>query len=284
MSQSQRNFLRQLRSAGVRGIPASGIPSGCSPSLASLLTCGAVERRQVGRGVVFRVANSEAFEAFVQEQFPIGLDAVLEDATDRTSGVRLFGDAKKARRGTWEGVFVRSAKPGTTLVSSLGKSLAIDQLTMVGGGAAIVLGGTRQWSFRGTIAVVENAEAFWQHERVLPEVDLAVYASGRISERVLGWLASDDMAACRVVHWGDYDPVGCLEYLRLVSRIGNRVRMHLPDSVSQLLPVHGKHALIADQVKELDALRRLHHDDTIASLVRLFDKYRRGLEQEALLI
>jgi hypothetical protein len=233
---------------------------------------------------VFRVANSEAFEAFVQEQFPIGLDAVLEDATDRTSGVRLFGDAKKARRGTWEGVFVRSAKPGTTLVSSLGKSLAIDQLTMVGGGAAIVLGGTRQWSFRGTIAVVENAEAFWQHERVLPEVDLAVYASGRISERVLGWLASDEMSACRIVHWGDYDPVGCLEYLRLASRIGSRVRMHLPDSVSQLLPVHGKHALIADQIKELDALRRLHHDDTITSLVRLFDKYRRGLEQEALLI
>ena len=86
-----------------------------------------------------------------------------------------------------------------------------------------------------TIAVVENAEAFWRHECVLPEVDLAVYSSGRLSERVIEWLASEGMSGCPVVHWGDYDPVGCLEYLRLRAKCGDRTRMHLPGAVAEML-------------------------------------------------
>jgi len=249
-----------------------------------LVTCGAVERHQAGRGVVVRVTNSAAFDSFVQSHYPIGLDNSLADATDRAAGVRLFGDAKAARRGEWEGLFVRSTQPGATLVTDLGKCLALDELTAIGGGAAIVLGGTRRWSFRGVVAVIENAEAFWLHEQVLPNVDMAVFASGRLSERVLAWLASDDMAASEYVHWGDYDPVGCLEYLRMRGRCGTRVRMHLPERVSELLPVHGKRSLITDQLQELDALRRLEHDDAVTKLIRLFDEHRRGLEQEALLI
>lgn len=284
MSQSQRRFLRLLRNAGDRGVPASDVPSGCAGILADLETCGAVGHRAAGRGDVVCITNVDAFELFVGCHFPLGLDAAAEDAVDRVAGVRLFGDAKVARRGRWEGVFIRSTKPGTELVSNEGQRLPVAELTALGGGTAIALGGARRWSCRGVVAIIENAEAFWQHDQLLTDVDLAVFSYGRLSERVLAWVASNDMGHCEILHWGDYDPVGCLEYLRLRERCGQRVRMHLPNCVSALLPLYGKADLIRNQVGALATLRRHNADETVATLLRLFDEHRKGMEQEALLI
>lgn len=284
MSQSLRRFLRQLAEAGDTGLAVSAVPSGCARLLADLHTCGAVFSRPAGRGSVVQIANRAAFSLFVESRFPLGLAHSPQDAVDRTTGVRLFADAKAARRGAFEGVFVRSVVPGTRLLSDDGVELPVADLTNAGGGAAIVLGGSRGWSFRGVVAVIENAEAFWQHEHVLPEVDLALFACGRLSERVLSWLCSDQLSGCRFIHWGDYDPVGCVEYLRLRARCGRRATLHVPLSIAELLPLHGKRELILDQVDDLDALRRSEHDQTVVDLLRLFDQHRKGLEQEALLM
>lgn len=284
MSQSQRRFLQQLRDAGDAGFPASDIASGCSGVLRDLQTCGAVSCRPAGRGTVVYISNPAAFDLFIESRHPLGLANSLNDVEDRASGVQLFADAKTARRGRWEGLFVRSTSPRGTLVSERGIELRVNDITATAGGAAILLGGCRRWSFRGVVALVENAEAFWQHDRVLPEVDLAVFSCGRLSERALTWLASDEMAECQLVHWGDYDPVGCLEYLRLAGRCAGRVKMHLPVAVAELLPRFGKPQLILDQVAELDALRHAPGDASVSALLRLFDAHRKGLEQEALLM
>lgn len=283
MSQSQRRFLKQLRDAGVGGVAASEVPSGCSALLQAMQTCGAASSRQAGHGIVVFISNTDAFDRFVMSSFPLGLESDLDDVEDRASGVELFADAKVARRGRFEGVFVRSGSSSASLVSE-GRALPVGQLTAVAGGAALLLGDGRQWSFRGVVAVVENAEAFWQHDRVLPDVDLAVFACGRLSERVMAWLASPGMSECEFVHWGDYDPVGCLEYLRFRARCGDRVRMHMPPSVAELLPRHGKRDLILQQIDDLDRLRTMVADDSVAALLSLFDAHRKGLEQEALLI
>lgn len=60
--------------------------------------------------------------------------------------------------------------------------------------------------------------------------------------------------------------------------------MHLPASVKELLPLHGKPHLVLDQVAVLDALRKAEVDDAVSSLIEMFDSHRKGLEQEALLI
>ena len=283
MSQSQRRFVRQLRLAGVEGMRKSEVPSGCSGLLQELQTCGAAGERPSGRGSVVFVSNAEAFDLFVTSRYPLGLDHDLDDVEDRASGVQLFADAKAARRGRFEGLFVRSISPGAMLVAG-DDTLRVGEITAAAGGAALRLGEGRAWSFEGVVAVIENAEAFWQHERVLPGVDLAIFACGRLSERALTWLASGPMSRCQFVHWGDYDPVGCLEYLRLRARCPGRTTMHMPASVAQLLPRHGKRHLVLEQVTELDALRTMAADDTISTLIALFDSHRKGLEQEALLM
>lgn len=284
MSQIQRRFLRALRDAQDRGIPVSGVPATCIPTLTALETCGALKRRSSGRGEVVLVSNIAPFDLYVKRRFPLGIEETGNLPEDRVSGVRMFGDAKTAPRGRCEGVFVRSHKPEASLVSADGVHLRAGELTASAGVAALTLDAERRWTFRGTVAVVENAEPFWQHERELPEVDLAIFASGRLSERALSWLASDDMATCRLVHWGDYDPVGCMEFIRLRDRCGPRVTMHLPNRVEDLLPRFGKAVLLSDQLDTLATLRSLDVPREVTCLLAMFDRFRRGMEQEALLI
>lgn len=284
MSQVQRRFLRALRDGLGRGVPASAVPASCDGIVAALETCGAIERRPAGRGELLRVHSIEAFSLFVSDRFPLGLEDPGDTPADRVSGVRLFGDAKAALRGRCEGVFVRSTKSGTSLESESGQLLPVAEWTSIGGVAALTLEESRHWQFSGTVAIVENAETFWQFERELPEADLAVYAAGRLSERVVGWLASEGMRGCRLVHWGDYDPVGCMEFIRLRERCGDRVTTHLPRRVEDLLPKFGKAALLTDQIDILTALRRLAAPSEVAALLDMFDRHRRGLEQEALLM
>lgn len=284
MSQVQRRFLRSVRDARERGVPTSAVPAACQAIVVALETCGAVERRRAGRGEVLLVRSVGAFALFVSDRFPLGLEDPRETPTDRVSGVRLQGDAKAAPRGRSEGVFLRSTRPGARLESESGHWLPVAEWTSIAGVAALTLEAPRRWRFSGTVVIVENAEPFWQFERELPQVDLAIYSAGRLSERVLGWLAGDEMAGCQLVHWGDYDPVGCMEYVRLANRCPGRTRMHLPHRVLELLPVYGKPALIVDQIDTLTQLRQIAAPPEVARLLALFDQHRRGLEQEALLL
>lgn len=283
MSRTQRNFLRALRDAVDRGVRASAVPSSCQNVVSALETCGAVVRQRAGRGEILVIRDRGAFDLYLHSHFPLGVDEVAEPQ-DRIDGVRLYGNAKTASRGRCEGVFMRSHKPDTAMVASDGHSLPVGKLTAVAGVAAATLDEVRRWRFVGTVAVIENTEPFWHYERELPDVDLAIYAAGRLSERVLAWLGSDDMAGACLVHWGDYDPVGCLEFLRLRERCGERAGMYLPTRIDELLPIYGKASLIDDQIQVLAVLRQLDLPNDVRSLLNLFDRHRRGLEQEALLV
>jgi len=85
------------------------------------------------------------------------------------------------------------------------------------------------------------------------------------------------------VHWGDYDPVGVTEYLRLTEACQAGVTYFMPAIVEQLLPKHGKASLITGQMEYLDRLRQVSGNDTVDRMLALFDRHRRGLEQEVLI-
>ncbi|MCA9125649.1 MAG: hypothetical protein KDB22_01145 [Planctomycetales bacterium] len=91
------------------------------------------------------------------------------------------------------------------------------------------------------------------------------------------------MESCPILHWGDYDPVGIAEYLRLTQHCGDRVQTYIPNNLELLLKRHGKRKLITDQVEILGRLRGRSTNSHVARMIELFDKYRRGLEQELLL-
>jgi hypothetical protein len=102
-------------------------------------------------------------------------------------------------------------------------------------------------------------------------------------EVIQSWVGSPRMEQCRLIHWGDYDPVGVYQYTRLASACVGRVDAYAPSIVDTLLPKHGKASLITRQYMYLDRLREHDSDPFVRRMIELFDQHRRGLEQEILL-
>ncbi len=201
--------------------------------------------------------------------------------TDRASAVTYFADAKVVRQSIEQGVFVRAAKLGVVINSADGEAeLPVGKLTAEIGAAALPLSAGKTWMFKGTVVVIENADVFWRYEVVLPNVDVAILSGGRMSDRLVTWLASPGMSDCQIIHWGDYDPVGVSEYLRLVRVCSQRIVPFAPPEIDELLPKYGKRSLIVDQVQYLDRLRNDLGNPYVCRMIRLFDVHRRGLEQE----
>lgn len=287
MNETQRRFLKRLRDSQPAGLPQSAIPKkSCADVIQALSTCGAVEFRKAsgGRGTVLCIRSPEAFSHFVTARLPQGLDVDLSEITDRATAVIMLADAKAIRTGVGQGLFVRSTKPGVEIRSAEGEvCISVGQMTDQAGGMGVQLSPERTWLFAGDVVVVENADAFWRHDVVLPEADLAIFGSGNMSGRLVRWLASPGMARCRITHWGDYDPVGVCQYLRLADACPGRVVTYAPPEVDELLPKYGKRKLITRQPRFLDRLRRRTSDPHVRRMVDLFDRHMRGLEQEVLL-
>ena len=215
---------------------------------------GAVRQRFANRACRVEVCCPKTFERFLEARFPLGIDAELNEVFDRAGAVIAFGDAKAIGRGAEEGIFIRTNKPNVKICSTDGVEIPVGTLSSDAGGAALSLTKDREWTFAGTVAVIENAEPFWQHEKALPDVDLAVYAGGNMSSRLVDWLASEAMAGSQIVHWGDYDPRGVAEYLRLFDRCAERVDSFVPNNIDQLM-MHDKRSLWENQSRSLEALR-----------------------------
>ena len=284
MHRAEIRLLRHLRDAQPHGIPRSSIPRSCAALVTRMETCGAVGVVHTPRGMLLRVQDDTAFERLLLSELPQGLTAEFDSLPDRAASIAALASAKGVRHGAYQGVFVRSTKPGIHIYRCDGKgSVDVSGMTRIGGGAAIVLSKEDSWTFSGTVATVENEETFWNHDVVLPTVDLAVYTHGKMSNRLLSWLGSEAMSQCEYLHWGDYDPIGVNDYRRLARMCPGRVRFFVPERLEELLARFGNTKLIEKQAKFLTRLRKHAADPVVEGMIRLFDLYRRGLEQELLL-
>jgi hypothetical protein len=286
MNRTALKFLKSLRDAPPEGIPWSALPISCTNLLSRLQTCGAVQIVPGVQGKRLRVANADAFAKIVRTATPQGLESLDSLLLSRADAVDQIGDAKAIRAGNVQGIFIRSIKPNI-FIRRAGSSEAVDvtAMTRIAGGAALMLRDGMEWSFAGTIATIENEEAFWSHELILPHIDLAVYVRGKMSNRLLRWLASAPMASCEITHWGDYDPIGVAEFLRLRRACPGRVTLHVPDDLEKLIARYGKKLLVrADkQVRVLCVLRGMEDDAIVKRFVQVFDELGKGVEQELLL-
>ena len=286
MNRTALKFLKSLRDAPPEGMPWSALPISCTNLLLQLQTCGAVQIVPGVQGKRLRLANAEAFEKIVRTATPQGLESLDSLLSSRADAVDQFGDAKAIRAGNVQGIFIRSIKPNI-FIRRAGSSEAVDvtAMTRIAGGAALMLRDGIEWTFAGTIATIENEEAFWSHDLILPHIDLAVYVRGKMSNCLLRWLASAPMASCQITHWGDYDPTGVAEFLRLRCACPGRVTLHVPEDLERLVARYGKTSLVrADkQVQVLCVLREMEDDPIVNRFVRVFDELAKGVEQELLL-
>jgi hypothetical protein len=235
--------------------------------------------------MVFAVADSIALQAFKQRHFPHGETLPVPDDSGpippRSEAIALHRDAKRALTTTGEPVLLRAV---CDVTASRGvDTVNLCHMTRLTGAACLLIGQEPAWHLEEAVAIVENLEAFLHFERLSLKAAVALYAGGRLSRRVLDWLASDSMSRCTFIHCGDYDPVGLDEYLRLRTRLDDRVTLHVPDNLTELFERYGKRELLRDSEA---ILARLRHgsDRAVRTIVNLMDTSGCGLEQEALLL
>lgn len=281
MSKQHAQILIKLHKFG--SVAASQLSNASKQYLRPLLETEVLVEEKKGRGLAILVNNYKALDAFIKKDFPHGLEPGHTDTVTRSQAVSYWRNSKHGDL-TSEPVFI-NAKKGQVLTKD-SKVLPIGQLTEIAGMATFLLGedSDNYWQFDGTIAIVENYEVFTNWQKINIPADIAIWAAGRISKRIIDWLKSQKMQICNIIHCGDYDPVGLDEFRRLDAQIGKRASLYVPSNIGDLFSKYANPLLLKKQSssKVLERLRSYSHPEII-EVVKLIDSYNGGLEQEILL-
>lgn len=271
-------LLHELLEQG--SVPASHISGRARRELVELFQAQVLVERRAGAGRRVLVAGQRGLESWIAGRYPHGLKG-RRGLEGRARGVANLGDSK--RGGSVDSALVHLRGFGEGRFFSEGEVFPVAELTTSFGAASLLVDEGCRWEFEGRLCMVENLEAFLYVEELVPDVDVAIYTQGRLPQLVLDWLERSQSGRGRVIHFGDYDPVGLDEYLRLSAALGEGVELFLPDELREMFARYGNAELLQVSRKVLNRVRR-SEDPQVRRVVELFDEYGRGLEQEALLI
>jgi len=273
-------FARLLRRMMEEGsVPRSQLSDRSLKDLQSLFDGGALSQARSGGGLVVEVKNPETLAAFYRKRYPS--DGKDVTGPPRARAVGMLRNAKRVGRTNMEPVLARAINQVVCFREGIPVNLL--EVTRQTGSACLILEQGQFWSMQATIAIVENLECFLHFEKMGVAADLAVYTAGRLSELALQWLSSPALSGCQFVHCGDYDPVGLDEFLRLKKAVGDRVKLHIPSNLRELVAKYGRPQLISDSESILKRLRE-SADPNVREVVEILNETGCGLEQEALLI
>ncbi len=280
MLESFAKHLSRLLTNG--SLPASSIADRDRRRLQVLFDSGVIKDVRSGAGRRIILLNQSALNSFIQSIYPSGIDAgPKSNLPPRGLAVAHLRDAKKASATETEALFLRGF--GHAVITDGNEILFVAEWTQKAGVAALRIDDECKWGFQGNIAVVENAEVFLNFERMGSSADLVLYAGGRLSDRVIRWLSSATMETNHIQHFGDYDPVGIDEYIRLRDACPGRVELYIPDDIEALFDAYGKRELLEKSWQILARLRK-NPEPIVQRVIRLMDTYGVGLEQEILLL
>lgn len=241
-----------------------------------LFHAGALREIRSGAGWRIVVDNLDAVRVYAESAYPQGLETE-GGRFNRSESVARFRNAKRGANFIGEPVLIRGFSDAP-LVSPQG-DLDVCALTKLCGTAVFVISDERHWVYKGgRVALVENLEPFLRFEDRFKDFDAAIYCAGRMSVRLLGWLASQTF---EVVHFGDYDPVGLQEYLRLKKTSGSRANLYVPENLRELVRLYGKPDLLRDSTAVLSGLRQ-QQDEMVKVVLQCLEDFGSGLEQEIL--
>ena len=273
--------LAQLLEEG--SVPWSSISGRQRDRLQPLRDAGVLAVERAGGGRCLVVQNRKVVRRFAEKEYPAGLDAAREADEDgnlpASDAALHFRDAKRGSAGSE--VILFRGKRGTEIRRN-GTSIPIGELTQSAGVGAALLDSNATLTADRPLAVVENQEAFLRFDELGTVAELACFAGGRLSNRMLEWLASLEVEPGRIIHCPDYDPVGLSEFQRLRDICGDGVQLFWPDGLEPMIEKYGKADLYRDSAELLDGLSGSSHSE-VQKLLALLKRHGQGLEQEILL-
>lgn len=267
-------------------VPASRVANKARGRLTPLFSADVLVEVRAGAGRRIEVRDANTLAQFVFRHYPAGLfadTAVVEGLDRRTQALAGYRDSKALGGLDFEIVEYRLS--GTSTLAIGGAPIGRSEIN--GGLGAFVLYDTRsadrEIRFSGVVATVENPTVFIRYDWATAGVDLAIATYGRMSRRFVDWLASESMRAARVIHFGDYDPVGLSEFCRLEAALEGRCNLFVPNQIEQLFSKYSDRDLLSRSASLLPALQQSSHYD-VQRMLRLMAEYGGALEHEALLI
>lgn len=228
-SENQRNQLAALIETG--SLPKSACGAGLLKLLRPLLEGDVVVEDRAGGGRRLVVRNPAALLEFYRRKFPGA--AAFAGAGTRLQGVAQFRDSKSFGSDTPQIISLRAWNEEALLRE--GHPAGAAALTARHGVFSFLLDERGAYALRGPCALVENPAVFTHFERLRLPVELAIYAHGRVSRRLLNWLAGITAPDFTLLHLPDYDPVGLNEYERLRRQLGPRVQLYVPPDLADAL-------------------------------------------------
>jgi hypothetical protein len=274
------SFAKVLKTLDEEGrIALSRVSKTNRKELSTLIETGIVVEKHVGAGKSLVVTNSDALENNIKAIFPHGLDAAIEGTDNRADAVAVHRNSKKAKvKNCFEFILFRVLSQNIQTLLLNDQVLPVSLWCKQAGVAAIKLSDDDTLEINGNLATVENKQVFWEFEKLSLNVDLVVYAEGRISNRFVNALLLDE--DYEFYHLGDYDPVGVDEYHRIKRSFPN-AKMHIPDNIDNLFK-YGKESLLTKNRAIYEKLRFVD-DYQVKRIVDLISRNNCGLEHEILL-
>ena len=273
-------LLAKLRDSGT--IPASAVSRASEEKLKPLFQSEVLTKIPRGRGTAVTLSKPEYLQEFIDKHFPEGLENTAKTGMARSESARIFRDSKKRSGRTALPVFIRGFGESTLMYRSKGHTLNTARQTELFGVTSIMLTeGEPLPEYKGNIATVENLEVFTAFQRLNPKNTIAVYTGGRIHRLLLHWLSSPETSKARVIHYGDYDPAGLGDYLRIKAAREGRTELFIPPDLNALVKKYGSETLLE---KSAHLIPRLHEtgDKAVKTVLEILLKNNRVLEQEVL--
>lgn len=281
-------LLHQLLTTGE--VVRSKISGRANKDLATLFDLGALREEKRGNGWVVVVTKQDSLRRFADRKFPSGLFGENDASMGRrTQSLNRFGDTKSMPGLGFEFVLLRAFGNAQVTTKMFNRTINVDapEITRQTGCVALTLQDTGDITelpfIRGNVATVEGPELFYRFNWASVGVSVAILTTGRMSERMLNWVASP-MIEGQLTHFGDYDPVGLDEYRKLKER-APRTSFYLPSNLESHFKENRflKPALMDKSSALLPRLAETK-DTSILTVIDLMQRYGGGVEHEVLLL
>lgn len=272
----------KLRILATQGrMPASQCGSSFRNFLSPLLHTGVVEFKRKGAGCHLVVNDAHALDKFYSANFPN--HETPAGTRTRIEGLARFRDTKAIASDSAEIISLRVWQEDA--LTKDGEPVGAALATRSHGVFSFLLNKPTTYQISGVFALVENPVVFEAVETITTNICAAIYAHGRISRRILNWLANNNGSNFHILHFPDYDPVGLSEFQRLRLHLGDRVSLYVPSDLEARFAKYSKRELLEKRNNQtmLATLRKSGLPE-IRCLVELIDRHNAGLEQEALLV
>ena len=270
---SLAKILKKILDEGF--ITGSKIPKSAQSSVDHLVSINALEQNILKRGSRYKIGNLKIFQAEISSRYPNGLESAINFEIDssRHLGVKSLKDAKLSRK-KYPTVQVSIKDPSKVTIKGKNAPNGIEDFSL-----SVLVDSLCQWNVEGKVVLIENQEPYLRSSSIFKDESAIICYNGRVNDKISKWINESEL---EVIICPDYDPVGLDEYWKLKSKIGPRVNIFLPESISEDFK-YSTPALL-DKKKNREVLRRLANTknlDTNAShILSLIQKWNAGLMQE----